>query len=70
MDRTEVVLEKPYPPMEFYRCGKVECGRKAVVIYEPATGMDHDTRSWVDKEIARRGAFFPGDYVGRGKYGR
>lgn len=50
--------------IDLYRCPAEECGRKAVVMFEPAGGLAEDQRTFVEKEIARRGAFFPSDYTG------
>lgn len=51
--------------METHQCPADHCGRKAVVVYEPASGHSAESATWVEKEIARTGAFFPGDYTGR-----
>lgn len=49
--------------VEAYAC---ECGRKAVVMFEHKGGLTEDEQGWVEREVARRGSFFPGDYGGGG----
>lgn len=51
------------PKFVIYKCEA--CGRKAALILEPATGaMTDSQKSWVEREVARHGAFFPSDYTG------
>lgn len=64
MDRVEVVTQDNGPRIELYKCSDPECARKAALIYEPGTGLSSDQRSWVEREVARLGAFFPHDYTG------
>lgn len=48
--------------IDTYQCPDEECARKAVVVFEPPGGLSEEDQSWVEREIARRGAFFPSDY--------
>lgn len=58
------------PVVEFYACQQEGCGRRAAVTFEPDGGLDAEQATWVEREVARRGAFFPADYgVGRGGRG-
>lgn len=50
--------------IDLYLCGTENCGRKAVIIYEPQGGYTGDQQDFIKQEIARRGAFFPHDYTG------
>lgn len=50
--------------IDMYRCPVDECARKAVLVHEPSGGLAEDQRSFVEREIARHGAFFPSDYTG------
>ena len=52
--------------IEMYRCPDESCARKAVLMYEPLGGLAEDQRSFVEREIARSGAFFPSDFTGSG----
>lgn len=54
------------PTIQMFQCPAEECARRAAVIYEPAGGLSEDDRSFVEREVARRGAFFPGEYTGGG----
>ena len=64
-----LVLEVPNPEgmadgvrIEVYQCSADGCGRKVDVIYEPVTGLTEPEKTWVEREVARTGAFFPSDY--------
>lgn len=47
--------------LEFYACPAD--GRKLVLWWElTGGGVTPEQRSWVEKEVARRGSFFPSDY--------
>lgn len=50
--------------IELYQCVDASCGRKAVLMFEPKGGLSADQRGFVEREIARHGAFFPSDYTG------
>ena len=50
--------------IEMYQCADEACARKAVLMYEPLGGLAEDQRSFVEREIARSGSFFPSDYTG------
>jgi hypothetical protein len=63
MDETESAKG---PRIEVYRCPDTACARKVAVIYEPGGGLSQDQRTWVEREVARTGAFFPQDYPGMG----
>lgn len=66
-----VTPPKSGPVIEVYQCVTETCQRRAAVIFEPAGGMTEDQRSWVEREIARRGSFFPSDVSQtEGRYGR
>lgn len=53
------------PRIEVYRCGgagDAGCGIKAVLMYESVSGeVSDEERTWVEREVARRGSFFPTD---------
>lgn len=51
--------------VDLYKCQVADCGRKVVIVFEPEGGYSEDQQGFVQREIARRGAFFPSDYVGR-----
>lgn len=55
--------------IEVYAC---PCGRKAVIMFELAGGLSVEEDDWVQREVARRGAFFPSDFSGggQGRFGR
>ena len=55
--------------IEVYLCGSETCGRRAALVFEPQGGLSEDQQTWVEREIGRRGAFFPSDY-GRSGPGR
>lgn len=72
MARVEVV-DEPRVKLDTYRCNREACGRKAVVVFEPEGGLSEPEQSFVEREIARRGAFFPSDFTGShgtGRFGR
>lgn len=55
---------------DLYQCQQASCGRKTSIVFEPEGGPTPDERSFVEREVARRGAFFPSDYTrGVGKLG-
>ncbi len=60
------VIEHPQgkkgPQVEMYACEA--CGAKAGVFFEPLGGSDEEAATFVEREIARRGAFFPTDFTG------
>lgn len=56
------------PQILVYRCAR--CEIKAVVIFEPQGGVNSDQESWVQREVAIRGSFFPQDYQVGGGFGR
>lgn len=67
MSRREVVEQKggtPGPRIELYQCVDVECARKAALMYEPGGGLTDDQQTFIEREVARLGAFFPSDYTG------
>ena len=59
------------PQVEMYQCEDTTCGAKAALMFEPVGGTDAEAASWVEKEVARRGSFFPSDFSGqrRGRWG-
>ena len=63
MTRAEVV---PHPNgavhLEFYACSSAACGRRAAVLWELRGTLSDEDRTWVEREVARRGYFFPSDY--------
>lgn len=59
------------PILEAYECERSECGRKAVLAFQPQGGLTKEHESWVDQELRRTGSFFPSDWTGsRGPRGR
>ena len=46
---------------DLYRCSDPACARKVAVLFEPVGGLAPEEESFVKREIARRGAFFPSD---------
>lgn len=49
--------------LDFYRCVGPDCGRKVALWWElTGQGMKPGQQSWVEREVARKGAFFPSDY--------
>lgn len=53
--------------VEFYAC---QCGRKLALFWEmTGEGATKDTQDWVEREIARRGSFFPSDHTAN-RFGR
>lgn len=63
MDRVEETTPDDNAALlEFYACP--ECGRKLALFWEmTGQGATKDTQEWVEREVARRGAFFPQDYM-------
>ena len=55
---------------DVYQCAESPCARKAVVIYEPPGGLLDEEVTFIEREIARHGAFFPGDYTGGHRFDR
>lgn len=53
------------PVFHIFECPNDGCKRRAALIFEPIGGMTDDERSWVEREVARRGSFFPSDQHGR-----
>lgn len=51
------------PTIEMFECAREGCQRKAAVVYEPEGGLDEQAQTWVEREIARRGSFFPSDFT-------
>lgn len=43
------------------------CGRRAAMMWEIADAWSAEAASWVEQEVAKRGAFFPSDYGGSGR---
>lgn len=66
MSRVQVVAQDKGPRIELYKCANDECARKAALVYEPGTGLTQDQQTFIEREIARMGAFFPSDYTGSG----
>lgn len=56
------------PQILVYRCPR--CEIKAVVIFEPTGGVTPEQESWVQREVAARGHFFPSDFTVGGSFGR
>lgn len=64
MVRTEEFTENRVQ-FDIYQCPNEECARKVCVIFEPAGGLEPEEVPFLQREVARRGAFFPSD-AGRG----
>lgn len=65
MVRVEVVAQSEQgPPLDCYQCPDDTCKRKAIVVFEPSGGLSEKEATFVEREIARRGAFFPSDTTG------
>jgi hypothetical protein len=62
--REEVPYPGQGPKLEVYECADEACHRKAVILFEPGGGLSDEERGWVEREVARRGAFFPSDFRG------
>lgn len=60
------------PVIEVYVCETESCQLRAAILFEPQGGLTDEQRSFVEREVGRRGAFFPSDLTGgfSGKYGR
>lgn len=54
------------PRIEMFQCPLDTCGLKAALMFEMMGGITDEQRSWVEKEVARRGSFFPVDFGGGG----
>lgn len=54
------------PLIEMYKCEADTCGARAALMFEPVGGVNDDEASWVEKEVAKRGSFFPTDFNNRG----
>ena len=54
--------------VHLYQCADVDCARRGAVFFEPATGgaVTAEEKTWVERVIARHGAFFPSDHTGSG----
>jgi hypothetical protein len=61
------IEESPHPTLkvrflEFYQCSNVACGRRAVLQWEKPDGsLTNEDQSWVEREVASRGSWFPSD---------
>ncbi len=64
MLRREVVTQENGPRIELYKCEDNQCARKAALMYEPGGGLTEEGKSFVEREVARMGAFFPHEYTG------
>ena len=55
--------------LELYECEP--CRRRAVITFEHRD-LTSDEESWVEREVAARGSFFPTDFSvrGHGRFGR
>lgn len=48
--------------LDGYQCDG--CGRKAVLYWEmTGRGVTPEVRGWVEREIAKKGSFFPSDFT-------
>ena len=56
------------PQVEMFKCQSADCGATAALMFEPIGGTAPEDASWVEREIARRGSFFPSDYTGGGGF--
>lgn len=55
------------PRMEFLKCATPQCaGGRVAVIFEMHGANARPEEGFVEREVARRGAFFPSDYTGGG----
>jgi hypothetical protein len=73
MSLIQEVIEHPKgrqgPQVEVYQCQA--CKARQSLICEPVGGLDDEQLSWVEREVERRGSFFPSDYGGGGgRFGR
>jgi hypothetical protein len=48
------------PLLDVFECTR--CQIKSVLITEPVGGITAKQESWVEREVAARGSFFPQDY--------
>jgi hypothetical protein len=70
MRRVMQVEETPKgPAIDVYQCETDGCKLKIDVIYEPAGGLSEAQKTWLEREVARTGAFFPADYRSGGGFG-
>lgn len=67
MGLQETVQQPKGATIEVYACAREECQLRAVVIFEIHGGLSPEQQSWVEKEVARRGSFFPMDFTGSGR---
>jgi hypothetical protein len=48
--------------LEFYQCNAEACARKLVLQWErPDGSLTDEDLSWVEREVLRRGSWFPSD---------
>lgn len=52
------------PQIEMYQCPRAGCELRAALCFEAVGGNTDDQQNWVEREIARKGSFFPQDYIG------
>lgn len=65
MERIETFREDRIA-FDAYKCPEPTCAKNVGVIFEPDGGFNEEERSFIEREIARRGAFFPSDYRSMG----
>jgi hypothetical protein len=71
MERIDIVEQNDQGPrMEFYQCPAATCsGAKLAIIFELGGDLTATQQSYVEREVARRGSFFPADYMQGGGRG-
>lgn len=62
-------VEEGKTRFDLYQCADDSCRRKVAVIFEPVGGLAAEESTYIQREIARRGAFFPADYGSSGGRG-
>lgn len=61
----EVPVSERNPRMEIYQCKAEGCiPTKIALIFEPERALSAEQKTFVERELARHGAFFPHDYTG------
>lgn len=56
--------------VDIFVCQNASCVARVAVIWEPEGGYTEAQQTWIEREIARHGAFFPTDYTGRDRLRR
>lgn len=71
LERGEVIDQTDKNPrIDFYACPREGCQGNKIAVFFEVSGQHTHEPGFVEREIARRGAFFPADFQGNRGGGR